>query len=332
MSVAVKKASLGGIVSSIRKLKSGNIIVVFVILQVVAVIFGLIFPDKFRYLSTQNLTVLFKSIPTIAVVAMGVNLLMISGEFDLSVGAVFTFCSLIMAKAFNAGIPLILTVFIALTIGGFIGFINGLIVTKLELPSFIITLGSMYIWRGMIFLISQGRSEAFETGSRIFDFIFSGNIWIFQNQLIWMLLICFFSFYILEINKIGNHMFAVGGNIKAAKALGINVNKTKIIAFIITGVLAAFAGILSMARVETISPVQGEGLELQVIAACVIGGTSLMGGRGSVLGAALGSAFLFIIQDVLLLLRVPGFYFKLFLGVLIIIAVIINKIASIKEN
>jgi simple sugar transport system permease protein len=133
------------------------------------------------------------------------------------------------------------------------------------------------------------------------------------------------GFYLLlHHHKLGNHFYAVGGNRNAAVAIGINPGRTKIIAFAITGLMASLAGVVAATRVGSIQPGGGLGMELQAIAACVIGGAALTGGRGSILGIVLGTALVFTIQDVLLLLRAPGFYFEMFVGVLIVFAVIMN--------
>jgi len=325
-----RRSRVGAFFDRVRRQKASNILIVFITIQILAVIFSLIFPEKFRYLSIANIQVLLKAIPQIGIIALGVNLLMISGEFDLSTGATFTFTALIMAKAFNAGVPVWIAALISLLVGAFIGFSNGVIVVKSKVPSFIITLGAMYFWRGMILVLSQAQNERFDT-SGAFKNIFSANVGPVQVQFIWLIIVAFITWFILERHRLGNHFFAAGGNRNAAIALGINVDRVKIIAFVITGVLAAFSGLISTIRVATISPIQGEGLELQAIAACVIGGTALMGGSGSVLGVIIGAALLYTIQDFLLLLRAPGFYLKLFLGLVIIIAVVLNQIVRKEE-
>lgn len=308
----------------VRNLKSGNIIIVFLSIQILAILASLIFPENFRYLSIHNLRVMFRAIPTLGIIALGVNLLMISGEFDLSVGSTFALSALVMAKLYNFGVPLFIVLFVALAIGAIIGWINGYVTVKSGVPSFIITLGAMWVWRGVILLISQAANESFRPGEFLEDF-FTASIGPFQVQFIWFIVIGIITWALLERHRLGNHFFAVGGNKKAANALGISSNKTKISAFVIVGILSAFAGIISTTRVNAVSPIQGEGLELQAIAACVIGGTALMGGRGSVLGAFLGAALLYTIQDILLLLRAPGFYLKLFVGLVIVIAAILNE-------
>lgn len=325
-----RRSKIGFYFDRLRRQKAGNIIIVFFGIQILAIIFALIFPEKFRYLTNANLQVLFKAIPQIGIIAMGVCLLMIAGEFDLSTGSTFTFTALLMAKAFNVGVPIAVAVLISLAVGLFIGFMNGLIVVKSRVSSLIITLGSMYFWRGMILVVSQAKNERFAPDN-IFKFTLSGNIGPVQLQFIWLIIVSFIAWFLFERHQLGNHLFAVGGNKSAAKALGINTDRVKVIAFMITGLLAAFSGIVSTTRVGTISPIQGEGLELQAIAACVIGGNALMGGEGSIVGAFFGAALLYTIQDFLLLAGAPGFYLKLFVGLVIIVAVILNQIVRKEE-
>jgi simple sugar transport system permease protein len=314
-----------GYFSYIQRLKGGNILIVFLAIQIVAVIASLLFPESFRYISQANLRVIFQAIPTLGVIAIGVNLLMIAGEFDLSVGSTFTFSALIMAKLFNAGFPSLLCALTALLVGAVIGWLNGFATVKARVPSFIITLGSMMFWRGIILYVSQSANEAFHPGAS-FVALFTAAIGPFQVQFVWFVLIAIVAWFLLERHRIGNHFFAVGGNKNAAIALGINSDRIKIFAFTLVGILAAFSGIMSTIRVSSVSPIQGEGLELNAIAACVIGGTAMMGGRGSVLGVFLGAALFYTIQDFLLLLRAPGSYLKLFVGIVIIVATILNEV------
>jgi len=316
--------SAGNFLNKVRGYKSGNILIVFVAIQIVAICASLIFPEQFRYLSSSNLQVIFRAIPTLGIIALGVNLLMITGEFDLSVGSTFALASIIMAKLFNGGMPLPLAILIALIVGILVGAINGFATVKSNVPSFIITMGAMWFWRGIVLLISQSSNEPFHPGA-LMEMLFVASVGPFQVQFFWFMAVGFASWLFLERHRMGNQFFAVGGNKSAAKALGINTDRTKMLGFMILGGLAAFSGIISATRVNDVSPIQGEGLELQAIAACVIGGTALMGGRGTVLGAFLGAALLYTIQDVLLLLRAPGFYLKLFVGLIIIVAAILNE-------
>jgi simple sugar transport system permease protein len=151
-----------------------------------------------------------------------------------------------------------------------------------------------------------------------------GNVGVIHASILWFCLFAIAFYFLLHHHRLGNHFYAVGGNRNAAVAIGINPARTKTIAFAIAGFMAAFSGVVAVSRVGSIQPGGGLGMELQTIAACVIGGLALTGGRGSILGIVLGTALVFTIQDVLLLLRAPAFYFDMFVGALIVIAVIMN--------
>jgi len=321
----VKRASIGDMYLALRRGRAGNIIVLFVVVQVTAIVCAILFPDVFRYLDQSNIQLMLKAIPSLVIITLGVNLLMIAGEFDLSVGATFTFTALVMAKIFNAHFPIAIAVPAALILGAGIGLLNGFIVVKTNVPSFIVTLGAMWFWRGVILIVSQAVTESFYP-SVFFTNLFTLNVGPIQIQFVWALLIAVVCWFLLERHKVGNFFFGVGGNRSAASALGVNVGRVKMIAFGITGFLTAFAGIMSTVRINSISPIQGEGLELQAIAACVIGGTALMGGKGTILGAFLGAALMFTIQDILLLLQAPGFYLRMFVGIVIVIAAALNEL------
>ncbi len=313
----------------IRRSKAGNIAIVFFSVQIICIIASLWFPDDFRYLSLQNIQILLKSIPPLAILSIGVGMLMIAGEFDLSVGSNFALSSFVMAWAFNAGLPAPLALALALSTGATIGLLNGIIVLKARIPSFIATLGAMMFWRGIILVTSEGTTAPFRPGD-FFKSFFTGSLGPFQAQFFWLVVVAVAAFLLLERHRFGNHVFAVGGDIDAAFAIGVNPQRVKIVCFVVVGALAALTGALSTIRVGSVSPVQGQGMELKAIAACVVGGASLVGGSGTILGVVLGSALLFTIEDILLLLRAPGEYLDMFVGILIIAAVILNNLTKKK--
>jgi simple sugar transport system permease protein len=315
---------LGGWIKTLQRRRAGNIVVLFLLIQMVVIACALVFPESFRYVSVGNIQLMLKAIPSLVIVVLGVNLLMICGEFDLTVGATFTLTALIMAKLFNAGVPLWIAVLGGLLSGAAIGVVNGWVVVASNVPSFIITLGAMWFWRGIILILSNSITESFYP-SPFFEKLFTLNVGPIQIQFIWSLVIALGCWLILERHRLGNYFFGVGGNRKAAAALGVNTRAVKIIAFGITGFLAALSGIMSTVRINSISPIQGQGLELQAIAACVIGGTALTGGKGTILGAFLGAALMYTIQDVLLLVRAPGHYLQMFVGIIIVIAAALNE-------
>lgn len=313
--------------SSFRRLlvaPAGAILVAFLALQAICITYALINPDEFRYLSSQNLTILMKAIPVLGCLALGVGVLMIAGEFDLSVGSVYTLTAIVMAVQVGAGLNPFLAAALAILIGVLIGILHGVITLKASLPSFIVTLGGLLFWRGAVLLYNGAVQVRFDPGPT-FQGLFGGTFLGINAAFWWFLALSIAFYFLVHRHRFGNHVFATGGNQPAATAIGIDTNRVKVIAFAIAGGMAAFAGILATVRVGSVQPGQGVGIELQAIAACVIGGLSLTGGRGSILGIFLGAMLIHTITDVLLLLRAPGFYLDMFIAVLIVGASAFNR-------
>ncbi|MBG1233499.1 ABC transporter permease [Aestuariivirga litoralis] len=324
----------------VRDKPEGGIAVMFVLVQVICIIGALIFPEEFRYLIPANIAVTLKSIAVPGIMALGVGVLMVAGEYDLSVGAQYSLLSIICADLSNylggdiAADPSnwwapFLCLAIALALGTMIGIFHAFITLRFAIPSFITTLGGMLLWKGTTLLVHGASALRFkpnEPFATLFDssVLQIGNVGVIHSSIIWFALFSVVFYFLLHHHKLGNHFYAVGGNRNAAVAIGINPARTKTIAFAIAGFMAAFSGVVAATRVGSIQPGGGLGMELQTIAACVIGGLALTGGRGSILGIVLGTCLVFTIQDVLLLLRAPAFYFDMFVGALIVIAVIMN--------
>ncbi|WP_119387932.1 ABC transporter permease [Taklimakanibacter lacteus] len=318
----------------IRDRPEGGIAVMFCIAQILCIAGALMFPGEFRYLLPANIAVTLKSIAPLGIMALGVGILMIAGEYDLSVGAQYSFLAIVCATVSNqllgdiseehasAAAPFI-AMALVLTIGALIGVFHALITLRFNIPSFITTLGGMLLWKGAT-LLYHGASALRFKPTEPFRTIFGGEIGVIHASIIWFSLFAIAFYFLLHHHRLGNHFYAVGGNRNAAVAIGIDPARTKIIAFAIAGFMAAFSGVVAATRVGSIQPGGGLGMELQAIAACVIGGLALNGGRGSILGIVLGTALVFTIQDVLLLLRAPAFYFEMFVGSLIVIAVVLN--------
>lgn len=298
-------------------LKELSIISVFLVLQL-TVIF--LVP---RYTSVSNFQLILRATPSLGVLALGVCILMIAGEFDLSVGSTFALGPIVGILLYNLGLNIWLVFFLAILLGSFIGFINGLVTVATKIPSFIATLSTMMILRGLVLIITDGAPAVFKPNEN-FSNIFNSQLSIFPIQFIWFIGFSVIFWLLLNKHFFGNWIAATGGNLKAAQALGINTSLVKIICFCLTGALATFAGFLDAVRVVSISPLTGDGLALTVIAAVVIGGTSLYGGDGTILGTFLGTIIIFTISDILLLMKVKAYYFRFFVGIIIIIAVILN--------
>lgn len=314
----------------LRRHPAGNILIIVSLLEIACVVGSMTFPDQFRYLSPLNIQSILRAIPQLGIIAVGVGILMIAGEYDLSVGATFTLSALTMANTFEAGIPLALAVAAGLMTGLIIGAINGIVTLRARIPSFIATLGMMMLLRGLILFSSGTQTRPFHPGPA-FESLMTGSIGLVQVSFIWLLLVTFAAYILMDHHRLGNHIYAVGGNRDAATAIGVNVPRVKLSAFVIAGGAAALSGIISTVRVSSVSPIQGQGLELQAIAACVIGGVSLYGGKGSMIGVFLGAVLFYTVQDILLLLRAPGFYLDSFIGAIILVAATLNRVIQ-KES
>ncbi|WP_380054079.1 ABC transporter permease [Falsihalocynthiibacter sp. SS001] len=318
---------MAGALDRLLATPAGNILIAFVLIQVLCVIAGLIYPDQFRYLSPSNISIMLKAIPTLGILALGVGLLMISGEFDLSVGSIYAFTAVVCSMLIAYGMPAWIAAPMIIAVGAMISMFNGFLALKFALPSFIVSLGAMLFWKGMIFFVHGAQAIRFE-GSEGFRNLMAGKLGPLEMPFVWFLLLAVIFQLVLRHHAFGNHIFAVGGDRAAATANGVNPAKVKLTCFALAGACAALSGIISAARVGSVTPAQGGGLELQAIAACVIGGVALTGGRGSMIGVFLGAALIYTIQDVLLLMRAPGFYLDIFVGALIVLAAIANQLVG----
>jgi simple sugar transport system permease protein len=276
------------------------------------------------FLSPTNLSNLLAFTPELGMIALGMTMLMTSGEFDLSVGSVFGFAPIAMWTLFNAGATsLEIGFLIAIAIAVVIGLTNGLFVTRLKIPSFLVTLGMLLVVRGTALYVTDGfpqRTWSAEGSSLaniiVGEFAF-GDLKVYASVL-WFILFAVILGYLLTQSKIGNWIQASGGNASSARARGVNVSRTKIILFVLTAVMAAFAGIVSSIRVSAANPNSGTGYELEVIAMVVIGGTALTGGRGTIIGTVLGVLILRLMRNGIVLIGVPGLAYNIFIGAIIL--------------
>ena len=315
-----------------RRYPAANIVVLYGTFLLTLIVIGLVVPSDFRFLAAGNLGVLFQTIPTLGILALGVGLLMIAGEFDLSVAGVYTLAPYLMGLSLNEwGWPLWAAVLLALFVGVAVGVANGLITTRLVIPSFIATLGMMFFLRGVVrYFSSDPKSTSSEQVSiypgETFEAVLTGHIaGPLHAQFLWFIFFAILAYVFLNRHRLGNHFLAVGGNREAAIAVGVNAKRVKQVGFVICSVGAAIAGTISATRVNAIIPAQTlTGLELQAIAACVVGGVFLFGGRGTVLGICLGVALILTVDNLLILLRAPGVYLQGFVGAIVIVAVIAN--------
>lgn len=269
------------------------------------------------------------------IVVVGVAILMISGEFDLSVGSTFAVASYVFALSLNAGTVPVLALLLALFVSALLGLINGLIVVYTRIPSFIATLGTMLAYRGIARAIGHGKFATYKGEPPLLFAVLNGSLdWlnhlftppaIFRVSIIWFLLVALIMTYVLLRTRYGNWIYATGGNRLGAYAQGVPVRYVLLLNFTLTGFLAGLASVIQFAHRTSVDPLRGAGMELIAVAACVIGGVLLTGGYGTVLGAAIGILTIQMLDQGLVLMQVPIQVFQAFVGLLIIVAVISNK-------
>jgi simple sugar transport system permease protein len=292
-----------------------------VLLVVELIVFYSINPS---FLSPLNISNTLAFTVELGLIALAMTLLMTSGEFDLSVGSVFGFSAVVMWTLFNQDVvPLEVAFVIALAIAGFIGFVNGWFVTRLKIPSFLVTLGMLLVVRGTALFVTDGFPQrTWNAGDQPLAEVLVGDFYVgpfrIYASLFWFAAAAIILSYVLTRTKFGNWIQASGGNASAARARGVNVTRTKVILFILSSVMSAFAGIISSIRTSAANPNSGTGYELEVIAMVVIGGTALTGGRGTIIGTVLGVFILRVMRNGIVLIGVPGLAYNIFIGAIIL--------------
>jgi len=285
-----------------------------------------------NFLSRANLFVMLKTMPELGIIAIGMTMLIISGEFDLSVGSTFALAPFIMAfLTERIGLPSGLGFAACIAAGVAIGLLNGIITTKIGIPSFITTLGTMMAFRGVVLLLSAGFPEAFQR-DRPLARVFTGDIGGFPIQFIWFIGIALVVWIFLENYRFGNWTYVTGGNRSASIAMGIPVDRVKILNFMLVGGLAALAGAIQVFRMGSAYSNAGQGMELSAIGATVIGGTMLSGGAGTIVGTIMGTIIIYSVENILILSRAPAFWFRFFVGVIVIVAVTAHVLIRGKKS
>jgi simple sugar transport system permease protein len=298
---------------------------------VMFIIFAFIAPSAGLFTSRIALAGLLSITAELGIVAMAVTVLMIAGHFDLSVGSVLGFSSFIVPYLmFNYGYSVWLAALVALGVAVSIGLINGMLVVTTRIPSFIVTLGTLLIWRGVLLGISGGEPVRVEQDSvlfKIFSYrIESGPFRGYQVSVLWFLGVMVLLTFILLRTRFGNWIFASGGNERAARSMGVLADRVWLVLFVVTASAALLSGLIQVGRFGVVEATRGQTFELQAIAAAVIGGARLNGGYGSVVGAGLGALMIAMIQQGLVLSGIASYWLSIFVGGLIIVAVIVNQV------
>jgi ribose transport system permease protein len=268
----------------------------------------------------RNLSNVSLQVSTVAIAAIGSTLVILTGGIDLSPGAAvaLTSCTLaILAK--NHHIPVVISIPMTLGLGIILGFVNGFFSTYGRIPSFVVTLATMSVYRGLAFLFTEGH-PIFSVSPDL-DTVFYGKFLGFPLPLCYVVVLYLIMLVFLRLTLPGRAIYAVGGNESAARLSGIHVNRTRLLAFVLAGLMAAIAGVLTTARLDSGSPNYGVGTELQAIAAAVIGGASLTGGHGNIISTLFGALTVAVVQNGLNLNAVQSSWQDITIGSIIVLAV-----------
>jgi ribose transport system permease protein len=277
-----------------------------------------------NFLTETNLSSVIRQTAVINIMALGMTMIIITGGIDLSVGSILAMGGLIGTMAMEKGQPILLGVATGILIGAFCGFVNGFLTTRLKINSFIVTLGTLGIVRGLTLVISNGLPvHQIPPG---FSFLGEGNV-LGVPFVLWVLLACgLLVHFILEHTKLGRYAFAIGSNPDAAFYAGIPVAFHITCIYALSGALTGLAGMIEASRLMTGQPTAGQGYELQAIAAVVIGGGSLRGGEGSVIGTLVGAFIMGLLANGSDLRGISPYWQQVIIGAIIILAVSFDEL------
>ncbi|MBB6412141.1 ABC transporter permease [Mesorhizobium sangaii] len=303
---------------------------------VIAVILACLFlsfaTDAFA--TQKNLYNITRNITFVAIIALGMTFVIITGGIDLSVGSVLCLSSMVLAVTMHAGysieIGILASIATALAIGAF----NGILIAYLGFPPFVVTLGMLSIARSLA-MVASNNTVVFQFGPDHNKLLaLGGGAWVFgiANPVLYMILLALITGFVLRWTKFGRHIFAIGGNEHAATLTGVPVRQIKVAVYMISALSAGIAGIIQTGWLGAVTTNLGTGMELQVIAATVIGGANLAGGVGTAFGAIVGAALIEVIRNSLGLLGINAFWQGVFIGGAILLAVLFDRIRNFRRN
>jgi ribose transport system permease protein len=295
--------------------------VLFLIVIVLLVIGGIVNP---RFLGVDNMKIVTRDIAILAIAAIGVGFPILTGGIDLSVGSVIGLGG-VMAAYFmmNLGLPVWLSIILTLVLALLIGGVHGLFVTKLKMHGFLITLVTLGLARGFILVLTN----AFPiTGlPREFNTLGQGYVAdLIPVPLVICAVIAALAYYLLRFTYIGRQIYATGGNAEAARLSGVNVDARIILCYVVSVLCASTVGMIQAARLSIGHPAAGEGYELLAIAACILGGVSLMGGEGNVFGILIGAALIGVVQNEMVMLNINPFWHKIVISLVLLVAITLD--------
>lgn len=290
-------------------------------LVVLSVILSILSP---HFLTTENLLSIALQTAIIAIIALGQIYVIISGGIDLSVGSIVALSGVVTAQLLVAGVPPFIAIIVGVLAGTLLGFINGFIISKGNLPPFIVTLGMMGVARGLSLVLTDGIPISGLPES--FTVLGNGTILGIPIPVIFLIFAAIIAAFILSKTIFGRYVYSIGSNEEAARLSGINVNTNKMMIYAICGLMSGLAGVLMTARLVSAQPSAGMGYELDAIAAVVIGGASLIGGVGTIGGTIIGAFIMGVLRNGLNLLNVSPFWQQIAIGVIIVLAVYVDQV------
>jgi ribose transport system permease protein len=293
----------------------------FLTLFVLCILIAVLEP---KFVSPGNLASVARQTAVITIMAMGMTMVMIAAGIDLSVGSMLALAGVIGAMAMVGGMPAIVGILVSIAVGSVFGALNGVAVATLRIPPFIVTLGAMGIYRGLALLITDGNAVVgLPKGLRL---LAEGNLFgMIPIPLLLVVVIAVIFHFVLTSTRLGRYCYAIGSNIEAARYAGIPVARYQVVFYTILGALTGLAGAIESARLVTGQPTAGDGYELRVIAAVVIGGGSLSGGQGTIVGTIIGSLFMGVLANGANLLGISPFVQQIIIGAVIVVAVTFDE-------
>ena len=310
-------------------LKSKESVVLAIIIVFVLILsFG---SDTF--INKTNFESLQTSIAPSAIIAVGMMILLISGVFDLSVGSVMGLSGVVVSFLLLTGIPVPLAILGGLGVGIIFGLFNGFLVAFVGVNPLIATIGTLYIGRGLVDALLRGeRSYGVPISQQSFIILGTGKTLGIYNMFWIMLLIIIIAQFVIQRTYIGRQLFYIGGNKESARLVGIKVRKIRLITYALSGLLASLAGLLATARFEVSSKHLGLNLELQIVIACLIGGASIAGGQGSIMGGLLGVMFMSLIVNLFNIMEISSFWQNLVVGIILIFVVFLDSFLNMRRQ
>ncbi|WP_188456684.1 ribose ABC transporter permease [Virgibacillus oceani] len=294
----------------------------FIGLILILIILGLLSDNFF---TLDNILNLLRQVSVNALIAFGMTFVILTAGIDLSVGSILALGSALTAGMLSSGMDPLLAVFVGLIIGLALGAVNGLIITKGKVAPFIATLATMTVFRGTTLVYTDGKPITGLSDSFAFEMIGRGYVFGVPFPVILMLVVFLILFFVLRKTVFGRQVYAVGGNEEASTLSGIKADRVKIWVYSLAGMLSVLAGIILTSRLNSAQPTAGSMYELDAIAAVVIGGTSLMGGRGRIAGTLVGALIIGVLDNGLNLLNVSSFYQQIVKGGVILLAVLLDR-------